>query len=276
MCTCTETDLVFPPEILCHGEEGLFPRCAELAAPSSKAGKARTTSEEFRWGIGRSISKTGCSLRIFLPPSYCSLRRRQFTLIHLLGTFPSLGETECSMRLQSGQKQFSWSPGTERGNRRKVPERPDFVLIKEGPHAVQHAREMLPPLMRQLLSVPHLPGDGWLDPVSEGFNLTKVMTLEMGKEKAPWVGFTVPGWFSQGAQSLPRSGDVHLTTSCHQGSQQLAQLPSTSLDRARSLHRTCTPGASTSLWVERNLPVRVCARVLFSVSGALGGETVLP
>lgn len=76
---CTETDLVFPPEILCHGEEGLFPRCAELAAPSSKAGKARTTSEGFRWGIGRSISKTGCSLRIFLPPSYCSLRRRQFT-----------------------------------------------------------------------------------------------------------------------------------------------------------------------------------------------------
>lgn len=67
--------------------------------------------------------------------------------------------------------------------------------------------------------------------------------------------------------ATPCSRDVPLTTSCHQGSQQLALLPSTSLDRARSLHRTCTLGASTSLWVERNLPIHVCACAVFHFWG---------
>lgn len=71
------------------------------------------------------------------------------------------------------------------------------------PESCSFLVSMLPPVTRQDPSVPQSPGDRWLDPVSEDFNMTKVMTLERGKGEAPRVGFTAPGWFSQGAQLQP-------------------------------------------------------------------------
>lgn len=69
----------FSSQSWCHDEEGFFPRCAELAPPSSKTEKACSTFGQVSWSIRRSISKSGCSLVIFLLPSSCSLRREQFT-----------------------------------------------------------------------------------------------------------------------------------------------------------------------------------------------------
>lgn len=42
-CVCFPKQTGFPPQTWCHGEEGLFSRCAELAPPSSKIDKARPT-----------------------------------------------------------------------------------------------------------------------------------------------------------------------------------------------------------------------------------------
>lgn len=93
------------------------------------------------------------------------------------------------------------------------------VLVQSSlPESCSSLVSMLPPLMRRVPSVPQSCGDGWLDPVSEDFNVTKVMTLGREKGEAPWVGFTAPGWFSQGSSpvtGMPRSGDMQFTTVCH-------------------------------------------------------------
>lgn len=77
------------------------------------------------------------------------------------------------------------------------------------------------------------------------------MTKERGK--VPEVGFPVSGQLSQEAQSQPHSEDMQVT-SCHQGFQHLALLPSASLDWIRSLQHIYALGAPRFLWVERNLP----------------------
>lgn len=60
------------------------------------------------------------------------------------------------------------------------------VLVRSSlPESCSSLVSMLPPLTRQVPSVPQLPGDRWLDPVSEDFNMTKAMTPERGKGEAP-------------------------------------------------------------------------------------------
>lgn len=188
-----------PLQTRCHGEEGLFPRSAELAPPSSKTDKARSTSGGVSWAVGRSISKTHCSLSIFLPPSNCSLRREQFTF----GECSQVSE-RLNIQCACGQDKSNLVclqelKGGIEGRHPKaltllVAKR---VLVRSSlPESCSSLVSMLPPLMRWVPSVPQSLGDGWLDPVSEDFNMTKVMTLARGKGGAPWVGFTAPGWFS--------------------------------------------------------------------------------
>lgn len=140
--------------------------------------------------------------------------------------FTGLGETEYLVRLRSGQKQFIClqelkGGGMEGGHLKALTLLvAKTVLVRSSlPESCSSLVSMLPPLMRRVPSVPQSSGDGWLDPVSEDFNVTKVMTLGRGKGEAPWVGFTAPGWFSQGSSpvtGMPRSGDMQFTTMLHE------------------------------------------------------------
>lgn len=71
----------FSSQSWCPGEEGVFPRCTELAPPSSETEKSWSTFGRVSWSVRRSISKTGCSLIIFLLFS-------EEGAILLLGVFP--------------------------------------------------------------------------------------------------------------------------------------------------------------------------------------------
>lgn len=77
---------------------------------------------------------------------------------------------------------------------------------------------MLPSLMRQISSVPQSFGNGRLNPVSEGFNVTKVMTLGR-KERRSSMGQVHSPWMVQPRSpvaNMPRNQDVQLTTTCHE------------------------------------------------------------
>lgn len=97
---------------------------------------------------------------------------------------------------------------------------------------------MLPPLMRHILSVPPSPGHGWLDPVSEGFNTTKVMTLRRGKGEAPQLGsWPLNGLAKEPSFSRATQRGHAINYHMSRGSLRLPLLPITRLDNARSLHR---------------------------------------
>lgn len=134
---CFSKQTGFPPQTQCHGKEGLFPRCAELAPPSSKTDKARSTSGGVSWAIRRSMSKSGCSLSIFLPPRYCSLRREQFAFYERSQVLERL-----NIQHDCGQDKSNLVYLQEL---KEEMETPDFVGGKEGPCTVQLTRVVLLP-----------------------------------------------------------------------------------------------------------------------------------
>lgn len=95
------------------------------------------------------------------------------------------------------------------------------ILVRSSlPESCSSLVSMLPPLMRQVPSVPQLRGDRWLDPVSEDFNMTKVMTLERGKGEAPRLcSWPLDDSAKEPSCShaTPRSRDMQLTTRCYCG-----------------------------------------------------------
>jgi len=134
-----------------------------------------------------------------------------------------------------------------------------FLVRSSLPESCSSPVSVPPPLTRQVPSVLRSPGDGWLDPASEDFKMTKVMTLQRGK---------LHGLGSQPLDgSAKEPGCGHAMQQGHavnhhmsRVSLQLALLPGASLDKARSLHRVGTQGASLSPWDERSLPL-ACVRV---------------
>lgn len=134
---CFSKQTGFPPQTQCHGKEGLFPMCAELAPLSSKTDKARSTSGEVSWAIRRSMSKSGCSLSIFLPPRYCSLRREQFTFYERSQVLERL-----NIQHDCGQDKSNLVYLQEL---KEEMETPDFVGGKEGPCTGQLTRVVLLP-----------------------------------------------------------------------------------------------------------------------------------
>lgn len=80
------------------------------------------------------------------------------------------------------------------------------------PESCSSLVSMLPPLTRQISSVPQSFGNGRLDPVSEGFNMTKVMTLKK-EERISSTGQVHSPWMVQPQSpvaNMPRSGDMKL------------------------------------------------------------------
>lgn len=94
----------------------------------------------------------------------------------------------------------------------------------------------------------------------------------MGWVHGPWM--VQPGFKPSYRHATQRGHAVHHRVS--RVSLRLALLPSASLDKARSLHRIGTLGASLPPWTKRNLPLRVFVHLLVFVSGTLGGETISP
>lgn len=54
-CTCFPKQTGFPSQTQCQGEEGLFPRCTELAPPSSKPDKARSVPRGVNWAVSQEV-----------------------------------------------------------------------------------------------------------------------------------------------------------------------------------------------------------------------------
>lgn len=46
---------VFPSWTQCHSEEGLFPRCIELALPFSKTDKAKSVPRGVNWAVCQEV-----------------------------------------------------------------------------------------------------------------------------------------------------------------------------------------------------------------------------
>lgn len=109
------------------------------------------------------------------------------------------------------------SQGTEEGKGRT----PESVVVKGvlvSPESCSSLVSMLPSLMRQISSVPQSFGNGRLNPVSEGFNMTKVMTLGRRERRSstsqvhsPWTVHP-----RSPVANMPRSEDMQQTTMCHE------------------------------------------------------------
>lgn len=166
-----------------------------------------------------SISKTGCSLSIFLPPStvFSGGSNSPF------GVFPGLGVN--IEHISDQDKSNLVCPQELKGEMEGGHLKALTLLIAKKvlvqfslPELCSSLVSMLQPLTRRIPSVPQTPGDKWLEPVSEDFNMTKVMTLGRGKGEGPRVGFTAPGLLqpSSPAAAMLCSEDMQLTTVCHE------------------------------------------------------------
>lgn len=86
------------------------------------------------------------------------------------------------------------------------------------------------------------PGDRWLDPASEDFNMTKAMTLGKGGRGSS-TGCVGSSWMVQprspAAAIANQQGDA-INHHVSRVSPQLALLPGASLDKERSLQRIGT------------------------------------
>lgn len=52
---CFPKQTVFPSQTQCHSGEDLFPRCTELAPPSSKTDKARSVARGVNWAVCQEV-----------------------------------------------------------------------------------------------------------------------------------------------------------------------------------------------------------------------------
>lgn len=96
-CVCFPKQTGFPPQTRCHGEEGLFPRCAELAPPSSITDKPGPPTE----GLAELSRRPSQGLAVVSASSCLHLLFSQEGAIHLLECFQLL--ERLNIQYTSGQ-----------------------------------------------------------------------------------------------------------------------------------------------------------------------------